>query len=215
MPRSKPTDSVEPDRESPGNTAATHWVMPMRMASTVWIFFRPLLVTMLSLIHILSIDNVRPGFIQNSDHTQGIDGMRIHFVHGFVLLEHIFDHADLFLFQLLVHGGKAGEILFPKLIDAEAAAGGLRFDHDHLSVCHEIRKLLLGSVAKVQPLAADILGELGVKLAFVVEEMIVVTVIQDPYQVLSLIHILESPPRALMSFRDFKAALVNTTSLAP
>lgn len=41
MPRSSPTERVEPDRESPGNTAATHWVRPMTMASAVWSFFRP------------------------------------------------------------------------------------------------------------------------------------------------------------------------------
>ena len=94
-----------------------------------------------------------------------------------MLLEHILNDADVLLLQLLVHGGQAGEIPLGKLVHAKAAAGGIGLDHDGVAAGHKVLKFFLGGLAKVQPLAADVLAKGGVELAFVVEEVVVLPVV--------------------------------------
>mgnify|MGYP000488398070 CR=1 FL=1 len=42
----------------------------------------------------MGIDDMGARLVEHCDHPQGVDGVGVHLVHGFVLLEHVLHHAD-------------------------------------------------------------------------------------------------------------------------
>ena len=99
--------------------------------------------------------------------------MGVQDVHLGVLGDDLLHHTDVVLLQFGVKAGNIGEIGSTQLLHALPSALRVGLDHEGLLTLEEAGQVLFGGLGEVQPIPAHTVGEGGVKVLFVVEQVVV------------------------------------------